>query len=134
PVGASAQIAAGQAVIVTVEGLSAREFAGTVARVNPVALAGTRTTPVYITLDNAQGVLRGGMFATGQIVVDEQPEALAVPETALREDAEGVFVLKLADEALLRQPVEKGRQWSRGRLIEITKGLVAGDIVVTAPL
>src|SRR5690606_2723658 len=52
PVGSSAQIKAGQAVDVAVEGLPGQHFAGTVDRVNPIAVAGTRTIPVYIGLDN----------------------------------------------------------------------------------
>jgi RND family efflux transporter MFP subunit len=134
PVGASAQIAVGQSVAVQVEGLPARSFEGEVVRINPVALPGTRTMPVYISLDNPDGVLRGGMFATGQIVVNEQRDAVAVPDTALREDAEGTYVLKLEGDSLVRQAVETEREWNRGRVVEIASGLAVGDVVVTAPL
>ncbi|HTN60777.1 MAG TPA: efflux RND transporter periplasmic adaptor subunit, partial [Devosia sp.] len=134
PVGSSAQIKPGQSVGVSVEGLPNQQFTGTVDRVNPVAVAGTRTIPVYIGLDNTERLLRGGMFATGQVVVAEQPNALAVPKAAIREDAEGFYLLKLADGAVVRQTIEQGQTWNGGRLIEITSGLVDGDVVVTAPL
>ncbi|MCR6670710.1 efflux RND transporter periplasmic adaptor subunit [Devosia ginsengisoli] len=134
PVGSSVQLAKGQAATVSVEGLPGRSFPGIVDRINPVALAGTRTIPVYIVLENAEDLLRGGMFATGQIVVAQQTDALAVPETALREDAEGFFVLKLADGKVVRQAIEQGERWNGNRLVEITSGLTAGDVVVTAPL
>ncbi|KKB13077.1 hypothetical protein VE25_03755 [Devosia geojensis] len=134
PIGPSAQIEPGQTVEVTVEGLPGRTFEGTVSRVNPVAASGTRTIPVYISLDNEEGLLRGGMFATGLISVVEKPDALSVPATALREDAEGVYVLKVEDGAVVRQAIEQAGQWSRGRVIEVASGLEAGDIVVTAPL
>lgn len=134
PVGSSAQLAKGQAVSVTVEGLPGNTYAGVVDRINPIAVAGTRTIPVYIVLENERGLLRGGMFATGQIVIAEQPDALAVPEAALREDAEGFFVLKLADGKVVRQAIEQGETWNGNRLVEITSGLSAGDVVVTAPL
>lgn len=132
-VSSSALIAPGQQVRVTVAGLDSREFLGTVTRVNPVALAGTRTVPVYILLDNADHQLRGGMFATGQIVVVEKSGATAIPSIAVREDAEGFHVLKIVDEKLVRQPVETGTSWDRGRIVE-TEGLSHGDVVVTAPL
>jgi len=134
PIGPSAQIEPGQDVTVTVEGLPDRTFEGSVARVNPVAAAGTRTIPVYITLDNEEGLLRGGMFATGLITVTEKPDALSVPATAVREDAEGNYLLKVEDGAVVRQAIELGGQWSRGRIVEIVSGLEAGDIIVTAPL
>jgi len=129
----SARVAPGQAVNVTVTGLGDRVFPGTVMRVNPVAQSGTRTVPIYIELDNAEGVLRGGMFATGYIVVAEKADALAVPAAALREDAEGHYVLKLADGVLSRVGVEVVAEWDRGRTIEVM-GLAEGDVVVAAPL
>jgi len=132
-VGVSAQIQPGQQVSVTVEGIEAT-FEGQVRRVNPIAAEGTRTIPVYINIDNPDGLLRGGMFAAGQIVVEEVADAIAVPRTAIREDAEGFFVLKVADGKAIRQAVEQGESWDRGRLVQITSGLVSGDVVVSAPL
>lgn len=129
----SALVTPGQTVAVTAAGLGDQTFEGTVTRVNPVALTGTRTVPIYIELDNSEGRLRGGMFATGQITVASKDDAIAVPMTAMREDAEGDFVLKLVDGTVTRQAVEIGNSWDRGRIVEVT-GLVAGDTVVTAPL
>ena len=123
----------GQAVAIAVTGLDGQSFAGTVTRVNPVATAGTRTIPIYITLQNADGRLRGGMFATGQITVAQADNATALPVTALREDADGPFVLTLDNGTLLRQAVEPGATWERGRLVEVT-GLTPGTMVVSAPL
>lgn len=134
PVGSSALLTKGQAVTVTVEGLPNQTFDGVVDRINPIAVSGTRTIPVYIALENTEGLLRGGMFATGQIVVASRPDALAVPQTALREDAEGFYVLKLVDGKVVRQAIEQGTTWNGNRLVEITSGLAAGDVVVTAPL
>lgn len=132
-VNSSAMVAPGQTVAVSVTGLEGRVFEGLVKRVNPVALAGTRTVPIYVSLQNEDGLLRGGMFATGQITVSEKAEAIAILATAIREDAEGHFVLKLDGGTLTRQAVEPGTQWDRGHLVEVT-GLEAGDVVVAAAL
>ena len=78
-------------------------------------------------------LLRGGMFATGLITVSEKADAIAVPATALREDAEGEFVLKLDNGTLARQAIEPGEVWNRGAIVEVT-GLNAGDVIVSAPL
>lgn len=134
PVSVNAQIAPGQRVTITVEGIAGKTFEGVVDRVNPVAIEGTRTIPVYIMLENNEGLLRGGMFASGQIVVAEQADALAVPASAIREDATGEYVLKLEDGVLVRQAIERGTSWSRGRIIEIVDGLAAGDTVISASL
>lgn len=132
-VGAGSLLKPAQSVTVRVDGIAGRTFAGTVARINPVAEAETRTIPVYVTIDNAEGMLLGGMFATGQIVVEEATDALAVPTSALREDAKGQHVLRVEDGMLVRQSVETAGTWA-GRLTRITDGLTPGQIVVTAPL
>lgn len=131
-VNSSAFVAAGQSATISVTGLGGQEFTGTVTRVNPVAITGTRTVPIYIELENS-GSLRGGMFATGFVTVAEKPDALSVPAAALREDADGQYVLKLVDGTLTRQGIEVVQEWDRGRLVEVT-GLLAGDVVVSAPL
>lgn len=132
-VNSSAMVAAGQTVSVNVTGLEGQTFNGVVTRVNPVAVSGTRAVPIYIELENTNGSLRGGMFATGNITVVEKADAHAVSAAALREDAEGQYVLKLVDGTLARQGVEVVSDWERGRLVEVT-GLADGDVVVSAPL
>ncbi|NGP18408.1 efflux RND transporter periplasmic adaptor subunit [Devosia aurantiaca] len=132
-VNSSALVSAGQSASVTVTGLEGQQFTGEVSRVNPVALTGTRTVPIYIELDNSNGALRGGMFATGNITVLEEAGAMAVPSSALREDAEGQFVLVLDGETLIRKPVEVTREWNRGSLIQVS-GLAEGDVIVAAAL
>jgi len=133
-IGTGPLIAVGQSVKVEADGLTGHAFNGSVDRINPVATAGTRTIPVYIRLKNEDGLLRGGMFATGEIVVDSREDALAVPVEAVREDAAGNYMLKIVDGVLVRADVELGETWELGRLVRIATGLMPGDKVVTAPL
>lgn len=134
PVGSGARIAPGQKVLIDVDGIPGRQFTGEVVRINPVAQEGTRTIPVYVTIANEDHRLRGGMFATGQVVVNQRADGLAVPVDAIREDAEGFYVLVIAGDRLQRQGVELGETWASGRLRGIVSGLEAGQTVVTAPL
>jgi membrane fusion protein (multidrug efflux system) len=131
PVSAGAVLATGQEVDLNVDGIEGREFTGTVARIAPVAEEGTRTITVYVALDNEDGTLLGGMFATGGIVVDEARDALALPRAALREE-DGDHVLALEDGTLVRRDVEVGAEWPGG-LVQV-EGLEAGAQVVTADL
>ena len=133
PVSSGALIAPGQAVEVTIDGLPGRTFAGIVVRINPIATTGARTIPIYITLDNADATLLGGMFGTGDIVVAEAQDAIAVPAEAIREDREGLHVLTIADGVLERRAVSPGETW-RGDLVQLAEGLVAGETVITAAL
>lgn len=132
-VNSSALVKSGQKVEVTVNGVDGQTFEGEVVRVNPVATTGTRAVPMYIAIDNVDGMLRGGMFAVGNVTVSEKAGAIAIPTAAVREDAEGQYVLALNDGTLERKAVELGAQWDRGRTIEVT-GLDVGDTVVAGAL
>ncbi|MBV7378923.1 efflux RND transporter periplasmic adaptor subunit [Maritimibacter dapengensis] len=134
PVSKSPMIQTGQRVELTVEGFGDRAFAGMVERINPVAIAGSRALPVYIALENSDGLLRGGMFASGFIKLDEKEGALSVPVEAVREDAEGNYVLKIDGETLVRQSVETTRDWENGARVEVATGLSEGDTIVAAAL
>lgn len=134
PVGASPRIVGGQEVSLQVEGLRGQPFAGTVAGISPVAAAGTRTVPVSIIVPNVDGRLRGGMFASGQIVVEQEADVLAVPEAALRQDDEGSYVLAVEDGTLVRRAVTAGRSWASSGLVQIASGLAPGEVYVSGKL
>ncbi|KAA0583941.1 efflux RND transporter periplasmic adaptor subunit [Azospirillum sp. B21] len=128
-----AKLAVGQTARLRVEGFGEREFAGRVARINPMARAGSRAIPVYVTVDNRDGALRGGMFASGEVLVAEAAGAIAVPPVAIRHDDQGDFVLVIVDGRTVRRPVTRVAQWARGDLVQV-EGLAPGDPVVTGNL
>ena len=128
-----ARLKPGQPVRLEVDGHGGRRLEGTIARINPVALAGTRSIPVYVIVDNADGALRGGMFASGDAVVAETDGVFALPPVAVRSDAGGDFVLVVDAGRLERRKVQKVANWSRGELVQV-EGLREGEVVVTANL
>jgi membrane fusion protein, multidrug efflux system len=134
PVAYAPDLAPGLVVDITVEGFGDRVFKGTVARLSPVALEGSRMLPVFVSLDNRTGELRGGMFAAGRIVLDARAEGLGIPAGALRRDAEGAHVIVVVDGTVERRAVEIARNWDGGAVLEVASGLAPGDVVVTEPL
>ncbi len=128
-----ARLAVGQAATLRVEGFGERGFAGRVARINPMARVGSRAIPVYVTIDNKDGALRGGMFASGEVLVAQAANAIAVPPVAVRHDERGDFVLVIADGRTERRPVMRVESWARGDLVQV-EGLAPGDRVVTGNL
>ena len=122
-----------QPATVTLEGFGDREFTGRITRISPTAQPGSRSIPVYVEITDRHEALRGGLFATGTVVVAEKGHALAVPAAAMRKDDQGDYVLVVENNALARKPVGAVRTWSRGELVEV-KGLESGMTVVAAPL
>lgn len=132
PVAAGATLRPGQQVEIAVDGVE-RVFQGEVARISPVASDGTRTLPVFIRIPNDDGLLLGGMLATGQVVTASAEATLALPPDAIIEDSVGTYVLRIVDGRIERAPVQTGGTWGTG-LVRIASGLSPGDLVVTAAL
>jgi RND family efflux transporter MFP subunit len=134
PVGTSPRVSVGQRVTLTVEGLDDQTFEGKVEAISPVAAEGTRTVPVKITVPNPDGRLRGGMFASGRIVVEQEDNLIAVPEGAIRTDADGSYVLAIEEGVLVRQAVTTGKVWSSSGQVAILSGLKAGQTFISGKL
>lgn len=133
PVNYGPRLQVGQTVRVRVDGIPERAFEGTIERIAPVAASGTRVLPVYASLDNADGVLRGGMFAAGDLVLEESGDSIGIPATAIRMEGDRPHVLRILEDRAQRVDVRVLRPWSRGRIVEVT-GLRPGDVIVSQPL
>ena len=114
---------------VTVKAYPGEAFPGTVDFVGPTMDEKTRTVKVRIAVKNPQGKLRSGMFATVQLYLPGDEEALAVPRSAVLSDEGRSFVfVHRQGEFYLRRPVETGRasvDW-----VEVKQGLSGGETVV----
>ncbi|MDM9624956.1 efflux RND transporter periplasmic adaptor subunit [Rhizobium sp. S152] len=122
-----------QPVVLNVEGFAGRTFTGEVVRISPTAVAGSRSVRVFLAIENTEGLLRGGMFTTGILKVDEQSDVIALPVAAIRHDEDGSFVLRVESGVLHRVSVDLGLTWSDRNLVAV-QGLGEGEMVVTSPL
>jgi RND family efflux transporter MFP subunit len=120
----------GRPVRVTNHALPDRQFIGSVTSVDPVLDPVTRTLKVVATVDNADLMLRPGMFVKAEIVTDSRENAIIVPKELVvrRQNQEVVFVESNA-RAEMRQ-VTTGLE-SRDS-IEVTVGLEEGDRLITS--
>lgn len=129
-----ARVEVGQEVELRVQGFADTVFVGKVDRINPIAETGTRSIKVFLTIDNAEGKLRGGMFVSGDIVVREKADVLAVPATAVQSRGDQHFVIAIEDGVLEERPVELGSVWAGGTMFETQSGLSQGDIIVLSEM
>lgn len=125
------QIRVGQSVRVTVKSLPNRTFNGRVTVVGSIIQGQTRSLPVKAELDNPDRALKPGMFAKMDVVTDRTyAAALAVPKSAIV-DANGKSLVFHQEEGNKYEPVEVTLGRTAGDLVEIKKGVEAGDRVVT---
>lgn len=130
----------GQPVNLRIEGIDAPQT-GTIARINPATSAGTRSVPVYITLDNRDPRVRAGLFAQGALAVEQREAVIAAPLAALRESSGRSFVYAVVDGRIEQRSVQTGIRDETARaangttgLVEIIEGLKAGDTIVAVNL
>jgi membrane fusion protein, heavy metal efflux system len=105
-------------------------FRGKVTRLGPQFDPQTRTLLVRITVPNPRSELRPAMYATAQIKKGQSHRAIFVPEVAVQ-NINGSFVVfvEKPSNVFTAQPVDIARRIN-GQA-EISKGLQAGDCVVT---
>jgi membrane fusion protein (multidrug efflux system) len=104
-----------------------KTFSGTVSAVDSGIDIGTQTLKVRATLDNAEGLLRPGMFAQVETVTGEARPVLTLPRTAISFNTYGnvVYVINRGEEDALtvkRTPVKTG---------EVREGRVAVENLET---
>ncbi|PWF55705.1 efflux RND transporter periplasmic adaptor subunit [Massilia glaciei] len=128
------RVKVGQEVQFHVDGYQQRNFAGRVARINPTTDGGSRAMLVYISVDNSDAALRGGMFAKGTITTDKSRTMPLVPLGALRKDKGRDVVYTIEGDKVVSQPVTLGMRNDDAGLAEVTAGLAKGARVIVAKL
>jgi membrane fusion protein (multidrug efflux system) len=128
------RIKVGQEVRFQVDGYGARRFSGKVARINPTTETGSRALLVYISVNNTDGALRGGMFAKGAITTEKTAARPLLPLAALRRADGQDTVLRIDDGKVVAQKVTLGLRNEDQGYAEVIDGLQAGAVVIAAPL
>ena len=104
---------------------------GTLDYAAPVVDPSTGTLGGRAVLDNGDHALLPGYFVRVRIPLEQQPDALLVPDAALGSDQGGRYLLVVdKDDTVVQRKVEIGPLVGELRVIE--RGLNADDRVVTA--
>ena len=120
------RLASGQTAKMAAVGTS-EPLVGTVRLVEPTIDTASRLGRVRITLDRPE-LVRSGMFVDAVILVAER-KVVSVPITAVGSSPEGATVMRVRDGLVERVPVTVGIR--DGGLVELTSGVVPGDLIVT---
>ncbi len=126
------RITQGDSVAVTIDAFPGRALSGTIAAIVPRADTGSRSFPVQVNVDNADGAILAGMLARVTFHPVTLPAALVVPKDALVPQPEGGgYLVKVSDGTA---------SWVQVRVLEsygdryavdpLNKDLAAGDRVI----
>jgi len=123
-------VSVGQSVSVTTSAWPDRNFSGRIARISPNVTPTSRTLTVEAEIENSNGVLKPGQFATVRILESRAAPATLVPARAVRTESgvSRVFVIK--DGHAQERLVQLGQ--TEGDLVEIKGGVAANENVATS--
>ncbi|HKZ77787.1 MAG TPA: efflux RND transporter periplasmic adaptor subunit [Pyrinomonadaceae bacterium] len=124
------EVHAGQSVSITTSAWPDKNFSGRIARLSPNVSAASRTLTVEAEIENPDGVLKPGQFATVKILQARPEPAVLVPARAVRTESgvSRLFVIK--DGHAQQRLVQLGR--TEGDLVEIKSGVAAEEQVATS--
>jgi len=122
----------GQVASFKVDGFGERVFEGRIERINPITEAGSRSITLYLSVANRDGVLKGGMFVKGFLVLAKAEASTVVPLVAVRDDAGQAFVFTLEGGKIAKRSVKLGLREEQTGLVEVKSGLEAGVQVISA--
>jgi hypothetical protein len=109
---------------------SGEPLRGIVLRVNKSLAVGDAEVIVGVT--NAGAVLKPGEFVLTSIPVPREQSVTVVPRSAVLRTAQGTFVYTLNGDAYFRTAIQTGAETEA--FVEVTDGLLSGDVVVTKPV
>jgi RND family efflux transporter MFP subunit len=122
-------VAIGQPITFEVDAYPDRQFTGNVRFVSPALKADQRALTVEATVPNPTNELKPGLFATARIEQPARTPGVLVPEAAVQSSAGTSRVFVVRDDRVEERVVTLGQ--SVGTLVEISKGLQAGERVAT---
>lgn len=117
------------------EHLPGRTFEGEIDYIYPELDPQTRTLPVRLRFDNAEGLLRPNMFGTVSLVPGQTRSALTVPsEAVIRTGAAERVILKTGEGTFKPRLITTGLRdnFDGGGRTEVVQGLAPGEEVVAS--
>jgi len=120
-------IAEGTAASFTVRAYPGVKFNGVTKRISRSIDSKTRSMPVELDVDNADGRLAAGMFVDVAWPVKRTDPSLFVPGSAIVQSTERSFVARIAGGTVEQVPVQRGIV--QGDLVEVFGALHDGDMI-----
>jgi membrane fusion protein (multidrug efflux system) len=131
-------VAPGQRIALEIDAYPDQAFSGVVKALDPLVDKAGRAVVVRAEIANDEGKLRPGLFARVRLTVAQRQNALFVPEQAIQPQGNLAFVFKVVDQAKGQPQVAKLTPVKLGNRrkgeVEVSEGLLAGDLIVTAGL
>lgn len=122
----------GQGISLQTSAYPDRNFAGRVVRISPSLNTQARTLIVEAEVQNVDGLLKPGQFATVRITQSKPENAVMIPVKAVRTEGETNRVYIIKDGIAREQFVQLGLL--ENDMIQVKQGVAEGDMIATSNL
>lgn len=119
----------GRTLNIKVDALPGQMISGKVYAVSPSSDSNAHNIEVRAKIPNPDGLLRPGLFAQVDLLVDQQT-TVVIPEQAIIPKDGMFFVMKVEDGKVAMSPVTMGQR--RPGVVQIIEGLTEGEVLITA--
>ena len=132
PEGLIASVAVGNRVECVLPAMNNIRVPGTITRISPVAEQPSRTFEAEVTVNNADGSLRGGIYADALLTAQPKQNVLIVPLSAIvmRDDQRTVYGIE--DGIAVRKVLTTG--YIGDDIVEVLDGITENDTIITGGL
>jgi len=124
----------GQSARISVETFKDKKFDGKVTQISPIGAEKDNVTTfeVKVSIDNPGNELKANMTANAEIVLEEFPDSLIVPEAAISYDAQRNPTVEVADPGAKsgRRKIAIKTGVGNGTKTQVKSGLKQGDKVI----
>jgi HlyD family secretion protein len=124
----------GQRARITVETFKDKKFEGRVTQISPIGAEKDNVTTfeVKVSIENGAKALKANMTANAEIILEEHPDSLIVPEAAITYDAQRNPTVDVLDPTAKngRRKVVIKTGVGNGTKTQVVKGLKQGDRIV----
>jgi Cu(I)/Ag(I) efflux system membrane fusion protein len=125
------QLIVGQPVTIRIQAFPGKEFAAEISFIEPLLDSSRRTVAVRVVLRNREGLLKPGMFAEAEVVVNSKSEGIWIPKSAvLWTGKRSLVYVQAPDQSTVFESREITIGKSSSDSYEILSGLNVGEEVV----
>ncbi len=122
------KVTLGQFAKISVDAYSGDCFMGLITKISPVVDLITRTAPVEITLDNPGHLLKSGMFAKVNLIIEKHSNVPVILKESVIGKEPDTYTYVVEDKKAVLRKISLGIR--QGPYYEVKEGLKEGDAVV----
>jgi membrane fusion protein, multidrug efflux system len=114
--------------LVTFDALPGKIFQGQVTRFSDAIDLTTRTMAIQIEIDNADHIIKPGMFASMQMTIAARKDAITVPTNSILKDDSGQYIFAVDESRAKRIRIKTGAELLEKT--EILSGLTGNEAII----